>query len=93
MGNLPRKLPSILRNLGKDMDKQRVVEYDQLIHEFERLTTDPDGLLGVLEDTLHEYGDTYFEAKRFLCALFQVQIEDIIIVHYTCSLTIIQSLL
>ena len=76
------------------MDKQRVVDHDQLIHEFERLTTDPDGILGVLEDTLHEYGgDANFEAKRLLCGLFQVQIEDVIIAHYTCSLTIIQSLL
>ena len=58
------------------MDKQRLVEHDQLIHEFERLTTDQDGLLGVLEDTLHEYGDdASFEAKRLLCGLFQVQIE------------------
>ena len=70
-----------------------MVEHDQLVHEFERLTTDPYGLLGVLEDTLHEHGDdANFEAKRLLCALFQVQNEDII-VHYTCSLTIIQSLL
>ena len=54
-----------------------MVDHDQLIHEFERLTTDPDGLLGMLEDTLHdEYGDeANFEAKRLLCALFQVQIE------------------
>lgn len=59
------------------MDKQRVVEHDQLIQEFEELTTDPDGLLGVLEDVLHdEYGDkASFEAKRLLCALFQVQIK------------------
>ena len=57
------------------MDKQRVVEHDQLIQEFERLTSDPDGLLGVLEDTLHEYCyDANFEAKRLLCALFQVYI-------------------
>ena len=67
---------SILRNPGKAMDKQRVVEHDLLIYEFERLTTDPDGLLGVLEDTLQEYGDdANFEARRLLCALFQVQIE------------------
>ena len=59
------------------MDKQRVVEHDQLIQEFEELTTDPDGLLGVLEDALHdEYGDeANFEAKRLLCALFQVLIK------------------
>ena len=75
------------------MDKQRLVEHDQLIHEFERLTTDPDGLLGVLEDTLQYDDDANFESKRLLCALFQVQIEDIIIAHYACSLTIIQSLL
>ena len=61
------------RGPGKDLDKQRVVEHDQLIHEFERLTSDPDGLLGVLEDTLDEYGgDATFEAKKLLCALFQV---------------------
>ena len=60
-----------------DLNKQRVVEYDQLIHEFERLATDPDGLLGVLEDTLHEESgdEADFEAKRLLCAVFQVQIE------------------
>ena len=64
---------SFLRNPGKDINKQRVLECDQLIHEFERLTTDPDGLLGVLEDALHEYGDdATFEAKRLLCGLFQV---------------------
>ena len=57
------------------MDKQRVVEHDQLIQEFEELTTDRDGLLGVLEDALHEHGDgASFEAKRLLCVLFQVQI-------------------
>ena len=66
----------LFRSPGKDLDKQRVVEHDQLIHEFERLTTDPDGLLGVLEDTLQEHGDdANFEAKRLLCGLFQVKIE------------------
>ena len=64
------------------MDKQRVVEHDQLIHEFERLTTDPDGLLGVLEDTLHEHGDdANFEAKRLLCGLFQVKIVYVAATH------------
>ena len=59
----------------RDLDKQRVVEHDQLIQEFEWLTTDTDGLLGMLEDTLTEYGDDpNFEAKKLLCALFQVQI-------------------
>ena len=56
------------------------MEHDQLIHEFERLTTDPDGLLGVLEDTLHENGDeAAFEAKKLLCALFQVQTKLLIV--------------
>ena len=52
-------------------------DHDQLIYEFERLTTNPDELLGVLEDALHnEYGDAAnFEGKSLLCALFQVQIE------------------
>ena len=78
-GKFTERVPSILRNPGKDLDKQRVVEHDHVIYEFERLTTDPDGLLGVLEDTLHECSDeAKFEAKRLLCALFQVQIEDII---------------
>ena len=64
------------RNPGIDMDKQRVVEHDQLIQEFEWLTTNTDGLLGVLEDALYEYGDqASFEAKKLLCVLFQVQIE------------------
>ena len=56
------------------MDKQRVVEHDQLIQEFEELTTDTDGLLGMLEVALHEYGGgASFEAKKLLCVLFQVQ--------------------
>ena len=52
-------------------------QHDDLIHEFEILTTDLDGLLGVLEDTLYEeHGDeANFEAKKLLCAVFQVQIE------------------
>ena len=64
------------RNPGEDMDKQRVVEHDQLIQEFEKLITDSDGILGVLEETLsEEYGhEANFEAKRLLCDLFQVQI-------------------
>ena len=62
------------------MDTRRMPEHDQLIHEFERLTTDLDGLLGVLEDTLHEYSDdASFEAKKLLCALFQVQTKYIAI--------------
>ena len=64
------------RDPGEDMDKRQMLEHDQLIHEFERLTTDPDGILGVLEDALDECGDeANFEAKRLLCGLFQVQIE------------------
>ena len=64
------------------MDKQCTVEHDQLIHAFERLTTDPDGLLGVLENTLQEYGDSAsFEAKKLLCALFQVQIDCLYNIH------------
>ena len=55
------------------MAKQYVVEHDRLIHEFERLTSDLDGLLGMLEDTLNEHGsNANLEAKKFLCALFQV---------------------
>ena len=34
------------------MDKQRAVKHDELVHDFETLTTDLDGLLGVLENTL-----------------------------------------
>lgn len=65
-----------LRDPGKNIDKRQVVECDQLVHEFESLTTDPDGLLGVLEDALHEHGDdANFEAKKSFCALFQVQNE------------------
>ena len=57
------------------MNKQRVVEHDQLLHEFETLTSDVDGLLGVLEGTL-DNGDATFEAKRLLCTLFQVSAES-----------------
>jgi len=56
------------------MDKQRAVEHDELVHEFETLTTDLDGLLGVLENTL-DNDDATFEAKRLLCTLFQVSAE------------------
>jgi len=56
------------------MDKQRAVEHDQLVHEFETLTSDLDGLLGLLEDTL-DNDDANFEAKRVLCTLFQVSAE------------------
>ena len=56
--------------------KQEVIDHDQLVQEFETLTTDLDGLLGTLEDTLEEYGsEANFEAKKLLCALFQVQDE------------------
>ena len=63
-------------SLTKYMSKQQTVRSEDLIHEFEVLTTDQDGLLGVLEDTLQEYGDeANYEAKKLLCALFQVLIE------------------
>ena len=66
----------LIRYPGKYLSKQQSVKCDDLIHEFEILTTDQDGLLGVLEDTLHEYGsEANFEAKKLLCALFQVLIE------------------
>ena len=69
-----KKLCLFHRNPGKDVDEQRVVEHDELVQEFELLTTDQDGLLGVLKEALHEYGgDANFEAKKLLCALFQVQ--------------------
>ena len=49
---------------------------DDLIQEFAIFTTELDGLLGVLENVLRGHvDDTNFEAKRLLCALFQVQIE------------------
>ena len=55
------------------MNKQRVVEHDQLVHEFETLTSDLDGLLGLLENALDNYnGDAAFEARKLLCAQFQV---------------------
>ena len=67
------------------MSKQQSVRREDLIHEFEILTTDQDGLLGVLEDALYEYGDeANFEAKKLLCALFQVQIE--MVIHIALSL-------
>ena len=58
----------------KDKNQQRVAEQDQLLHEFETLHSDIEGLLGVLQNTL-ENGDAKFEAKKLLCALFQVSTE------------------
>lgn len=58
-------------NAGRDMDKQRVVEHQDMIDEFEALTTDPDGLLGLLEDKL-DCDDANFVAKKLICGLFQV---------------------
>lgn len=52
---------------GDDMEKQRGGDHDELIEEFEYLTTDPDGILRVLEGILGQ-----FEAKRLLSVLFQV---------------------
>ena len=75
---MPKELLLYNRDPGKGIQKQQMSDHDQLIYEFERLTSDPDELLGVLEDTLYRYdecGDEAdFEAKRLLCALFQVQI-------------------
>ena len=53
-----------------------MARHDDLIHEFKILTTDQDGLLGMLEGALRvKYGDeANFEAKKLLCTLFQVQI-------------------
>ena len=63
-----------LRNPAQDIANQRRVEHDALIHELEKLTTDPDGLLGVLEATLIKHcDDVSFEARKLLCILFQVQ--------------------
>jgi len=56
------------------MDKPQAVKHDELVHDFETLTTDLDGLLGVLENTL-DNNDANFEAKRVLCTLFQVSAE------------------
>jgi len=53
------------------MEKQRGGDHDVLIEEFEYLTTDPDGILRVLEGILDQ-----FEAKRLLSVLFQVYINQ-----------------
>ena len=79
------------RSAVKDMGKQRAVEHTELIEEFKKLTSHPDGLLGVLEATLHEHSDdANFEAKKILGALFQVQIEYIVVINICC--TFIQNL-
>ena len=79
------------------MAKQCSTEHDHLIHEFEKLTTDLDGLLGVLEDSLQECSgsEANFEAKELLCALFQVYIYHCkrkITVLVNCFFTIIVEL-
>lgn len=62
------------------MEKQRGGDHDELIEEFEYLTTDPDGILRVLEGILGQ-----FEAKRLLSVLFQVYVNqsDIILWIWT----------
>ena len=47
------------------------MEHDQVLLDYEKLTTEQEGLLGVLEENLKS-DDACFEAKRLLCALFQV---------------------
>ena len=68
--------PECVRLHKEQMQKevQQMVNHDQLIQDFESLTTDIDGMLGVLEDALHEHGDAAsFEARKLLCDLFQVR--------------------
>ena len=74
------------------MDKQRAVEHDQLVHEFETLTSDLDGLLGLLENTL-DSDDANFEAKRLLCTLFQASAELKYLNVYLCSILIVSLIL
>ena len=65
-----------LRNEQTQIEVQQMVDHEQLVQEFESLTTDLDGLLGVLEDSLREHSDeAHFGSKKLLCALFQVQSE------------------
>lgn len=57
-----------MANPGDNLEKQRGAgDRDELIEEFEYHTTDPDGILRVLEDILGQ-----FEAQRLLSVLFQV---------------------
>ena len=73
----------MIRNPGKNTENQLLVERDLLITEFGTLSNDPERLLGVLEDTLQKHGDEHceFEAKKLLCALFQVQIQCLAVIH------------
>jgi len=56
-----------MANPGDNLEKQRGGDHDELIEEFEYHTTDPDGILRVLENILGQ-----FEAKRLLSVLFKV---------------------
>ena len=58
---------------GKDSEKMTRTHHSDLIEEFEGLTTDLDGILGLLEKTL----GSDFEAKRLLCDLFTVKLQNI----------------
>lgn len=69
-----------LRNLAKNMEKQCRVEHDELLQEFTRLTTDQEGLAGVLEEIMCELRSdaqhkqaAHRDAKKLLCLLIQVQ--------------------
>ena len=56
-------------NVGTNLQKMTGAEHSELIHEFEAVTTNPEGILGELEDAV----DT-FDAKRILSRIFQVLI-------------------
>ena len=56
-------------NIGTNLQKMTGAEHSELIHDFEAVTTNPDGILGELEDVVDA-----FSAKRVLSKIFQVLI-------------------
>ena len=51
------------------MQIQQGGDHDQLLTDFESLATDPDGILGILEQHLDPY-----DARVLLCDAFQVSL-------------------
>lgn len=57
------------KSIGKDMEEMTGGDYGNLTDRFVELTTNADGLLGVLENSIGQ-----IHAKVMLCCLFKVSL-------------------
>ena len=63
----PITTPRKRGNVGTNLQKMTGSEHSELIHEFEAMTTNQDGILGELENAVGA-----FDAKMVLSWIFQV---------------------